>query len=160
MLITQPNPLLSHLRKNALWLVMHPVQTNNYEQTQLYPWLSAETIRVSTKIAAYVEQVSHRAVVVPDWCRCIDVFSTWNNITQLSRLEAYMDEHRLKDIVYCGFAHGVCILSEKHVGMQAVASLGRYKLYLKHDLSWVGPCASKGDWLEADKQTARLATII
>lgn len=160
MLITQPNPLLSHLRRNALWLVMHPVHKNNYEQTQLYPWLSVETIRVSTKIAAYVEQVSHRAVVVPDWCQCIDVFSTWNNIITQSALTDYMEQNSLRDIVYCGFAHGICILSEQQVGMQAVTTLGRYKLYLKHDLSWVGPDASKGDWLEADKKTAKLATII
>lgn len=160
MLTTQPNLKLGHLRRNALWLVMHPVQQHNWEQTQLYPWMGAETIRVSTKIAAYLEPCSHRAVVVPDWCQVVAELSTWNNITRLEALEEYMQEHALEDIVYCGFSHGVCILSESHVGMQAVAKLGKYRLYLKHDLAWVGPNATKNNWLEADRETAKLAKII
>lgn len=141
-------------------MVMHPVQKNNYEQTQIHPWLSAETIRVSDKIAAYVEQVSHRAVVVPAWCQCIEVFSTWNNITTQSDLVDYMEQQGLTNIVYCGFAHGICIISEQNVGMKAVSKLNKYRLYLKHDLAWVGPNAGKNGWLEADRLTATLAQII
>lgn len=156
-LFTLNQQLAHQLSKQALWLVMHPAKSLDWETDQLFPWVRAEMIRMSEKIAWYLDGVTHRAISVADWCTPLKEFSHWNNFSEQEHLIAYCNEHEIREIVYCGFHHGVCMLSDTAVGMRTIGSLGKYQLYLKHDLSMIGP---KGTWKDADEQTKPLARII
>lgn len=151
------SPLENELSKTALWLVMHPCAIMDKEQEVLYPWRAAESVRLAKKIEWYLRGVSHKAKVVPDHLQCISYLSKYPNMQETDDLIKYMKKHRLDSIVYCGFDYGICIISEKHLGMAEVSKRTKYKLYLKHTLV-SGPVDS--NWDLGDVETKKYGTII
>lgn len=138
------------LQSKALWLVMHPCQSMGWEQDTLYPWKAAEAIRLAQKIEYYLRPMKHKAKVVPDHLQCISHLSQYKNMQTQEDLVDYMRKYRLDSIVYCGFDYGICIISEKHLGMAEVSKRTDYKLYLKHTLC-SGPVDS--NWHLGDERT-------
>lgn len=151
------SPLEKELSKTALWLVMHPCAIMDKEQEVLYPWRAAESVRLAQKIEWYLRGVSHKAKVVPDHLNCISHLSQYKNMQTQEDLVAYMRKYRLGSIVYCGFDYGICIISEKHLGMAEVSKRTDYNLYLKHTLC-CGPVDS--NWDLGDVETKKYGTII
>jgi hypothetical protein len=147
--------LVERLEQEALWLVMHPLKHFDDELHEIFPWLKSETIRLSNKIEFYLRDVKHRAMVSPT--APIRFFSNYLNFLEEKDLVKYTSEHKIKEIVYCGFHHGCCILSEKHLGMIKLSKI--YKCYLKHDLTTISGTLSSG-WESADHQTQEHGTII
>lgn len=154
MIKTDPT-LLEKLQYEALWLVMHPLKHFDHELHTIYPWIEVETIRLSNKIEYYLRDVKHKAIVAPS--PPIRFFSNYNNFTSFPDLKKYTSKHEISEIVYCGFHHGCCILSEQSLGMIALKNL--YKCYLKHDLTTISGTLN-GGWNEADRQTEQYGTII
>ena len=154
MIKTDPK-LLESLENNALWLVMHPLQHFDHELHTIYPWIEVETIRLSNKIEYYLRDVTHKAIVAPT--APIRFFGGYKNFTTYNELNKYTSKNNIKEIVYCGFHHGCCILSERSLGMIALKNL--YKCYLKHDLTTISGNLN-GGWDLADRQTREHGTII
>jgi len=147
--------LITHLTNNALWIVMHPLMHFDNEFHEIYPWMKVETIRWSNKISHYLEPVRHKAIVAPS--TPVRFFGGYQNILTFDELKIYTDQNKITELVYCGFHHGSCILSEKHVGMKAMST--HFKCYLKHDLTTISG-ALVGGWDAADDQTKEFGTII
>jgi hypothetical protein len=145
------------LQDKALWLVMHPCQSMGWEQEKLYPWRAAEAIRLAQKIEYYLRPMKHKAKVVPDHLNCISHLSQYKNMQTQEDLVDYMKKYSLNNIVYCGFDYGICIISEKHLGMAEVSKQTDYNLYLKHTLC-CGPVDS--NWFLGDETTEQFSTII
>jgi len=145
------------LQDKALWLVMHPCQSMGWEQEKLYPWRAAEAIRLAQKIEYYLRPMKHKAKVVPDHLNCISHLSQYKNMQTQEDLVDYMKKYSLNNIVYCGFDYGICIISEKHLGMAEVSKQTDYNLYLKHTL-----CCGTVDsnWFLGDETTEQFGTII
>jgi hypothetical protein len=146
---------LQHLNDEALWIVMHPLIYFDSELHEIYPWMKAETIRWSNKISYYLEPIKHKVMVAP--LTPVRFFSKYQNILTFDELKNYTDQHNITELVYCGFHHGGCILSEKHVGMEAMSRY--YKCYLKHDLTTIAGTLV-GGWDSADFHTKEFGTII
>ena len=147
--------LIKHLTTEALWIVMHPLIHFDHELHEIYPWMTVETIRWSNKISYYLEPIKHKAMVAP--LTPVRFFSKYQNILTFDELKNYTDQHNITELVYCGFHHGGCIISEKHVGMEAMSK--HYKCYLKHDLTTISG-ALVGGWNSADEETSQFGTII
>ena len=157
----KPDKKIRLLQQTALWIVMHPHQSSNFEGETLYPWWSAETIRMCQKIRAYTETVKHKFVVVNDGRGLIDCLSLYPKLESTQQFIEYANNNNISRVVYCGFSHGVCIISEKQFGMKSMqVSHPHIKLYLKHDLTCVGPAGGAGAWKSADELTRRYAEII
>jgi hypothetical protein len=148
--------LIKHLNTEALWIVMHPLIHFDYEFHEMYPWAKVETIRWSNKISSYLEPIKHKAIVAPS--TPVRFFSKYQNILTFDELKQYTDQHKITELVYCGFHHGACILSEQHVGMIAMSN--HFKCYLKHDLTVIIPGTMVGGWDDADRRTSEIGTII
>ena len=145
------------LQDKALWLVMHPCQSMGWEQEKLYPWRAAEAIRLAQKIEYYLRPMKHKAKVVPDHLNCISHLSQYKNMQTQEDLVDYMKKYSLNNIVYCGFDYGICIISEKNLGMAEISKQTDWKLYLKHTLC-CGPVDS--NWFLGDETTEQFGTII
>jgi hypothetical protein len=101
--------------------------------------------------------MKHKAKVVPDHLNCISHLSQYKNMQTQEDLVDYMKKYSLNNIVYCGFDYGICIISEKHLGMAEVSKQTDYNLYLKHTLC-CGPVDS--NWFLGDETTEQFGTII
>lgn len=152
MIKTDPK-LISHLENNALWFVMHPVLTFDNEIHEIYPWLRADTINFSRKIAYYLKPIVHKAICAPS--QQIRFFNDYKNIVTHSDLDSYLKQNKLEFIVYCGFHYGFCIINDENVGMKRMTN--NYRCYVKHDLCQI---LWEADWGERDKITSRYGTII
>ena len=148
--------LIKHLNDEALWIVMHPLIHFDDELHETYPWAKVETIRLSNKISYYLEPIKHKAIVAP--LDPVRFFSKYQNILTFDELKTYTDQHKITELVYCGFHHGACILSEQYVGMIEMSK--HFKCYLKHDLTTIIPGTLVGGWNDADNRTSEIGTII
>jgi len=152
---------MQHLKANAVWLIMHPCQTFGWEMDTRYPWLAMETIRLADRIRWYTQDCKHQFVIMPEHDnQVLAPFSQVGRMSKRRELVDYMKERGLQEVVYTGFHHGICILSERELGMQSVACIPNSVLYLKQDLVMIGPGGGIEAWGEADRQTQELAHII
>jgi hypothetical protein len=156
-----PDKKTRFLQQTAMWMVMHPHNNNSSEANVLYPWWNAETIRMCQKIRAYTEKVTHKFVIVNDGGGVVDCLSEYPRMNSTQQFIQYCNNNNISSVVYCGFSHGVCIISEKQFGMKNMQDVHPHiKLYLKHDLTCVGPAGGVSAWKSADELTRVYAEII
>ena len=157
----KPDKKTRFLQQTALWIVMHPHNNNGPEGDILYPWWTAETIRMSQKIREYTGWQPHKFTVLNDGKGCVDCLSHYPRLSTIEQFDSYINKHNINSIVYTGFSHGICILKESVFGMENIAkNYPNIKLYLKHDMTCIGPSASVGAWKSADELTRKIAEII
>jgi len=157
----KPDKKTRLLQQTALWIVMHPHNSSSDEAEVLYPWWIAETIRMCQKIRAYTEMLPHKFTVINDGRGCVDCVSNYPRLVDLAQFNSYINTHNITRIVYTGFSHGICILKESVFGMQNINRIHpNIKLYLKHDLTCIGPTGGVSAWKSADSLTRSYAEII
>ena len=157
----RPDKKIRFLQQTALWIVMHPHNDNSAEANILYPWWNAETIRMCQKIREYTEWLPHKFTVLNDGKGCVDCLSQYPRLNTLEQFNSYIKKNNINSIVYTGFSHGICILKESSFGMKNLhTTYPHLKLYLKHDLTCIGPSAAVGAWKSADELTRKIAEII
>lgn len=152
MIKTEPT-LIDYLEKNALWIIMHPLQTFDAEIHSIYPWLRAETINFSRRINYHLNEVKYKVICAPS--APVGCFKEYTNITKNNQLQEFMTKKKLDTIVYCGFHYGACIVYEDEVGMKIMSK--KYKCYVKQDLcvlNW------ENTWSMTDQTTSCYGTII
>ena len=160
--------LLEDLQENGLWLVIHPVQRMGWEADQMFPWLGAEMVRMSQRINYYLRPCHHKFIVINDDDRIISTFSKYPQIKSLLKLNRYCVKHNITKLIYTGFHYGICLLSEKEVGMEAIDIHNKnqkriwhpYEMFVKRELTMVGPSADEDSWRSADYETGKFAQII
>ena len=159
---------LEDLQENGLWVVMHPVQRMGWEADQMFPWLGAEMVRMSQRINYYLTPCHHKFIVINDNDPIISTFANYPRITSLLKLNRYCVKNDITKLIYTGFHYGICLLSEKEVGMEAIDIHNKsqkrtwhpYDMFVKRELTMVGPGADENSWKNADFETEKFAQII
>jgi hypothetical protein len=151
---------LATLQDQAVWLVMHPHRNMGWEEDTMWPWLPHEMIRTSQKIDYYLKDCKHKFIVCNKEKDPIANFSKWKQMNQRQALIKYCNKNNITKIVYTGFHYGVCILSEKEVGATAMYQNSQLELFVKRDLTDIGPGATVDSWGQADDNTKLVAQII
>jgi hypothetical protein len=152
MIKTDPN-LIKTLETDALWLVVHPVNTFDDQIHEIYPWLRAETINFSKRIDHYLENVKYKAISAPT--PALSLFNQYANLSSCTELSNYLNRRKLSNIVYCGFHYGFCILNDPEVGVKIMKKY--YNCFVKKDICQL---AWEADWNDRDTATRLHAKII
>jgi len=96
---------------NAAWVIMDPWTVSTSTETIKYPDLDNHNYKTWLKIKKILPLLKHPLVSIGSHH---SVYSELEKITNigydLNKLLSYIKVHRLKNIVYCGFHYGTCIL--------------------------------------------------
>jgi hypothetical protein len=139
------------LNRSALWIIIDPWLTSpNMADNLRDPDLDKRNETVIIKIADYLHRLEH-VLISCDWpvhplvkhLDHIDGTCTDGTCTdkKFQSLIEYTEKNNIKDIVYTGFHHGMCILYDTSVGAKKISLETDLSLYIKRDLvgtvSWV-----------------------
>ena len=132
-----------YLLKSALWLVFDPWKRqrddrepdtvdlqntdviNNYFAEQIYAYLTQRYAVDHKAIAISYSEISAHDGIHP-------LFADWNNLNNVEKIDEYMLNNQLTDLVICGFHHGMCTLYRPY-GARYMRF--KYNVYLKRDLT-------------------------
>lgn len=147
--------VVNDLKERALWIVMHPHLRNYTDDAfNLFPWINAQTTLMCQKIAYYCEDVKHMAVVGPD----LETSSWLKHITNRFFTKAemldYVNNNKIRTIVYTGFHYGACIHADKDFGLEVWHQ--DFECFVKHDLVELTP---DNTWDAADRQTEKIGVL-
>ena len=152
-----------YLKKNALWIIMDPWYPTPYKHDlDRCPHIDDLNKIVLDKIIDYLSEVKHKCISCEEYSTDGKKIHVHNEVSHLfdlknnySTLEFMMNVHQLRNIVYCGFHYGQCILNKPD---GAINTSKKFTTWVKKDLC----CLFPGDMSpeEADSITSKYATII
>ena len=144
-------PLLEKLKKEAVWLIIDPWETQPEPYNNEY--VNNINNYYCKKINEYMHDVQHKFVVLDENDTVHKIFKGY------PRIEHQFANDKIKDnfdtIVYVGFHHGRCTIDRPVSGARNMSK--KYKLYFKENLL----CLLPGDsWIEMDKKVKKFGEII
>lgn len=150
------------LNRSALWIIVDPWITSPYRADNLRdPDLDKRNETVIIKIADYLHRLEH-VLISCNWpvhplVNHLDHIDGTCTDSKFQSLIEYTEKNNIKDIVYTGFHHGMCILYDQSVGAIKLSLETDLSLYIKRDLvgtvSWV-------DKNVTDEASSLYATLI
>jgi len=151
------------LQQNALWIIKDPWYPHPYRTDSAYcPNINEENSLMVDKIVSFLSKLKHVKVsmALKDGNIVRKVHPKLTHINNIEgvpwRILLIMKQYNLKDIVYCGFHYGKCIIYSTD-GARVMSNF--FNVYVKKDLC--GFFAGKRFTIErADDITRKYATII
>lgn len=119
------------------------------EDRRLFPDIDEINSAMIDRIVTYLPLVRHAVVSLPTEFQVHPKLAHLENMrNQVRRVQDYMNERDLKDIVYLGFHHGHCIITKP----DGAGTMRRwYRCWLKRDLA----CDWPGSQIEVADKTSR-----
>lgn len=156
--------ILDTLHRKALWVIMDPWASSPISSDYIaYPLLDQHNAVIMARIQQYLVNVTYVAVSCPIEVNGVDAHvalpfrhypNTYNN---LDNLVAIMTERNLKDVVYCGFHYGHCILNKPDGAVYTSKRFTPNRVWVKRDLCCVLP---GDDLVSHDRITSQYAGIL
>ncbi|MDA8842074.1 hypothetical protein N9N08_00180 [bacterium] len=158
---------LKELQRSALWLIIDPWATSpNPEDNRREPNLDILNEIVLTKIIDYLPKLNHVAVSCGPTIHPLvkhiinlDYGSSDQSGPRQDKFQAlieYTEKNDIKDIVYVGFHHGMCIIN-RPIGAKNLSLCTDLRLYIKRDLVGVLPWSVPSDM---DRDSSLYAKLI
>jgi hypothetical protein len=150
------------LQQNALWIIVDPWHKHP-KVWKGCPNVDEINAITANRIAAYLPEIKHVCIAMGDKLdnKTLIVAQQFMHLYNIQyktmKLVYLMEKNNLKDIVYCGFHYGRCIIN-KPIGAKIMSKY--FKTWVKKDLCCFIADENLPSIEYADKITEKYATII